>query len=166
MDVQLSLRVRNCSLTLHIYEQREELLQPVFHAAEQSPELETELLVPSEHNWRLIQDLAANKHILEVVNDQGCYRIIETGTEVTRATRERYSFHKNVVSSACGETWTRRCFKREDWDIEVITRTVLTSDPQHFHIHAQLDAYDEGNGYFLATGLKTYRRIWSDGSLF
>ena len=58
--------------------------------------------------------------------------------------RDRYSIQLEEVLSSRGETYTQRAFKRDDWDIEVITRTVLTCDAEHFEIAAELDAYEAG----------------------
>jgi len=41
-----------------------------------------------------------------------------------------------------GETLSTRGFKRKDWAVKTITRTVLISSPTHFHLLADLDAYE------------------------
>lgn len=119
-----------------------------FEAPEQAPDLAVVHLEPSHHNWLLTKDLASDLSTLEVINDQGSFIIDETDTRITRATKEWYSFQDNDETSARGETWTRRCFKRDDWDVEVLTRTVLTSDVDNFHVHAQLDGFDQGERVF------------------
>ena len=43
---------------------------------------------------------------------------------------------------------------RGDWSIRTITRTVLTSTPEHFRVTAMLDAY-EGNQ-------RVFRRDWDE----
>ena len=35
-----------------------------------------------------------------------------------------------------------RSFRRKDWSVKTITRTVLTSDEAYFFIRAELDAYE------------------------
>lgn len=97
----------------------------------------------SEHNWLLQRDLAAKEATLEVINDQGHFRIEEIGTEVRRSTREWYTTRDDDFTSARGETYTERSFKRDDWDVEVYTRTVLSCDERNFYIHAQLDGYED-----------------------
>ncbi|SDL89585.1 hypothetical protein SAMN05661010_02849 [Modicisalibacter muralis] len=120
----------------------DERLRPLAEP-EQAPAVETTRLEPSEHNWLLHRDLANKESTLEVINDQGGYRIDEIGTEIRRSTREWYSFMKDDFTSARGETYTQRAFTRDDWNIEVITRTVLTCTATDFLIHAQLDAYED-----------------------
>lgn len=113
-----------------------------FAGPEQAPEPDIVPLAPGEVNWRLVEDLAADTFTLEVTDDRGAYLISQTDTQITRASKEWYSIKRNDINSTRGETWTRRCFKRADWDVEVLTRTVLTSDQTMFYLHAQLDAYE------------------------
>jgi putative CocE/NonD family hydrolase len=113
-----------------------------FGEPEAAPELAVTPLEPGEHHWRVSRDLVSNVSTLEVVNDQGSFRIDETDTTIRRATNEWYSFRWNDVNSVRGETRTVRRFEREGWRTEVVTRTVLTSTPEEFHINAQLDAYE------------------------
>lgn len=140
-------------LTLPVRRDTGEPANISFKEPEQAPDLDVELLEPSHHNWRLIKDLAEDKSTLEVINDQGRFRIEETDTEVARSTKEWYSFTDNDVASSRGETWTSRGFSRGEWDTEVITRTVLTSDAHNFYIHAQLDAFESGH--------RIYSQNWS-----
>ena len=110
--------------------------------AEAAPELATETLQTGDHQWRVIRDLATDVSTLEIVNDEGAFRIPETGTVVRRATNEWFSFRWNDVTSARGETRTVRRLEREGWRTEVVTRTVLTSTEHDFHVSAHLDAYE------------------------
>jgi putative CocE/NonD family hydrolase len=107
-----------------------------------APELETTPVQPTEHHWRVTRDLVTDVSTLEVANDQGAFVIDETGTLVRRATNEWYSFRWNEVNSVRGETRTVRRLERDDWRVEVTTRTVLTSTPTDFVVTAQLDAYE------------------------
>lgn len=149
----VSISMADSFLYLPLRECRNEPDTLVFEKPEQAPDLAVEMLEPSNHNWLLTKDLAADVSTLEVINDQGSFVIGETDTEIVRSTKEWYSFRGDEVNSAKGETWTRRCFRREDWDIEVVTRTVLTSDPERFYIHAQLDGYERDE--------RVYSRNWS-----
>jgi len=138
----ISLHTANSSLTLPVRKTTEQSPAPEFAAPEQASDLEVSVLEPSEHNWRLVKDLASDTSTLEVINDQGRFRIDETGTEIARSTREWYSFSEEDVHSAKGETYTYREIARDDWNVSVITRTVLTSDADSFQVHAQLDGYE------------------------
>ncbi|MGP9679912.1 CocE/NonD family hydrolase [Halomonas sp. AOP27-A1-41] len=113
-----------------------------FGAPQSAPPLEITHLAPSRHNWLLHQDLAAKGSTLEVINDQGCFRINDIGTEIHRCAREYYTTVGNDFTSARGETMTESSFQRDDWHTEVYTRTVLSCTETDFIIHAQMDAYE------------------------
>jgi len=138
----ISVNPGNSYLTLPVRQPPSRGSEPRFEEPEQGPDLEVSVLEPSEHNWRLVKDLAVDTSTLEVINDQGRFRIEDTGTEVARSTREWYSFSEDEVHSARGETYTYRQLVRQDWNVSVITRTVLTSDAHNFQVHAQLDGYE------------------------
>ena len=55
---------------------------------------------------------------------------------------ETYTYRADDFSSVRGETLCTRGFKRKDWCIKTVTRTVLTSSSAHFHLLADLDAYE------------------------
>ncbi len=120
-----------------------------FAEPEAAAELATTLLNPGNHHWRTIRDLETGTSTVEIINDQGRFRIDDTGTEIRRVSNEWYSSRGNDVNSVRGETQTIRRYERGDWRIEVQTRTVLTSTPTDFVVNAQLDAYeldeDKGN---------------------
>ncbi|MGW6175363.1 CocE/NonD family hydrolase [Arthrobacter sp. NPDC055138] len=120
-----------------------------FAEPEAAPELATTLLNPGNHHWRTIRDLESGTSTVEIINDQGRFRIDETGTDIRRVSNEWYSSRGNDVNSVRGETQTIRRYERGDWRVEVQTRTVLTSTPTDFVVNAQLDAYeldeDKGN---------------------
>lgn len=138
----VSVNTGKSVLTLPVRQPPEKGPSPRFEEPEQAPDLEVSVLEPSDHNWRLVKDLATDTSTLEVINDQGRFRIEDTGTEIARSTREWYSFSEEDVHSARGETYTYRQLVRQDWNVSVVTRTVLTSDPRNFRVHAQLDGYE------------------------
>lgn len=149
----IQINTANSFLTLPIREAKKEPATVAFEDPEQAPGLQVCALTPPEHNWCLFRDLASDTSTLKVINDQGSFRIKETGTEVSRATKEWYSFHDDDETSARGETWTQWRIARKDWDVEVKTRTILTSDKHTFYVYAQLDGYE--------TGIRTYSQNWS-----
>ncbi len=136
-----------------------------FGPPEAAPEAETTVLATGEHAWRVTRDLATDISTLEIVNDQGTFRIEDTGTIIHRDTREWYSFRWNDVTSARGATRTvRRLENGDDWRVEVTTRTVLTCTTSDFLINAQLDAYelDEQQGHPRVYSQNWGRRIPRD----
>ncbi|GJL69595.1 MAG: peptidase S15 [Nitrospirales bacterium] len=113
-----------------------------FGEPEGAPPLATTLIEPERHNWRVIRDLAKDVSTLEVVNDRGIVRLNDIDLEVQNNAVETYTYQADNFSSVRGETYWVRSFKRRDWSVKTITRTVLTSTPTHFHLRADLDAYE------------------------
>jgi len=101
----------------------------------------TQLEAP-EHNWLVHRDLAADLSTLEVVKDEGRYRLDDLDLEITDRTWDNYTFQGDDFSSLRGETRSERAFARGDWQVRTTTRTVLTCDPDNFYIHAELDAWE------------------------
>jgi len=99
-------------------------------------------LVPGRQRWAVTRDLVDYTSALEVVKDLGVVRFDDIDLELARRADERYSWVADDVGSVRGEvTWTMG-FARGDWAVETRTRTVLTSTPTDFRLHAQLDAYE------------------------
>lgn len=157
--VRLTIYPQNSSLCLPVRPIRaDEATRFPFAEPEQAPSIETTRLQPSEHNWLLHRDLARKESVLEVINDQGRFRLDDIGTEIHRSNREWYSFRDDDFTSACGETYTERAFKRDDWNIEVYTRTILTCTATDFHVHAQLDAYEDNYRIYSQNWERTIAR--------
>ena len=115
---------------------------PTFGDPEGAPPLATTQLASGDNQWRVVRDFASHEAALEIVKDGGTWRIDDTGTELTRRTDESYRVVDDDPLSARGETRTVRRFVRDDWAVEVLTRTVLSCTATDFHVHAQLDAYE------------------------
>ncbi|SFP92222.1 hypothetical protein SAMN05216419_103323 [Nitrosomonas cryotolerans] len=113
-----------------------------FGEAEGSKPLKKSLIEPEHHNWHVIRDLAKDESTLKVVNDRGIYRLETINLEVQSKTIERYTYRADDFLSVKGETHCTRGFKRNDWFVKTITRTTLTSNATHFHLLADLDAYE------------------------
>jgi predicted acyl esterase len=100
------------------------------------------LLEPPHHNWLVHRDLAEDVSVLEVIKDEGSYRIEGIDMEVGDRTWDWYTYQGDDFSSVRGENRTERTFRRGDWSVRTTTRTVLTADATHFYIHAELDAFE------------------------
>ena len=115
-------------------------------------------LVPVEEAWTVVRDLANDKSTLEVVNDEGRYRINPLNLEIASRTTERYSYSGSDYLSLRGWTEWQRSFRRPtpdprepDWEVTTITRTLLTSDATNFRIRATLDAFEGDSRVFAKT---------------
>jgi len=152
--VQLTVRTGASAIRLPVRSTRElDGRLRGFEEPEAAPEQALTLLRPEEHQWRVLRDLAADVSTLEVVNDEGTYRVEDADLEVERRTTEWYTFANDDFASPRGETYCIRGFRRGDWAVRTVTRTVLTCDAEHFHIRAELDAF-EGD-------TRVFSRNWS-----
>ena len=113
-----------------------------FAPPEGAPATPIRQLTEPHHNWRVIRDLAEDISTLEVVNDNGSAYLEEIDLEVQRKALEWYRFRGDDFSSVQGETLWERGFRRGDWRVRTVTRTLLSSTPAEFLLHAQLDAYE------------------------
>ncbi|PWG61902.1 CocE/NonD family hydrolase [Spiribacter halobius] len=101
-----------------------------------------EVVEPEHHNWWIHHDLAGEESTLEVIADEGTYRIPRIDLTVTQRATERYRSRGDDFTSPSGEVCTTRKLRRGDWQITVETRTLLTCDTENFYINASLDAWE------------------------
>ncbi len=57
----------------------------------------------------------------------------------------------NDVDSVRGETRWERTLRRGYWSVRTVTRTVLTSTAEEFHVDADLDAYEGDRRVYCRT---------------
>ncbi len=141
-QVELSLRPEACRLILPERERRDDPPLRELGEPEGAPPMEIERLTEPEHSWRIVRSIVEDEAALEVLNDEGSYRIPEIDMQILRRTEERYSFRGSDFASLRGMTTTERGFARGDWRTRVTTSTILTCDAKNFYIHARLDAFE------------------------
>lgn len=122
---------------------------------EAAPAISVPHLTTPEQNWRVIRDLSKDQSMLEVINNEGTFVIEEIDLTLWSDTREWYTHIGEDFESMRGETYAIRGMARGDWSIEVTTRTVLTASSTHFHVYAELDAY-EGDERIFAKNWNTH----------
>ncbi|WP_324650270.1 CocE/NonD family hydrolase [Georgenia sp. H159] len=127
---------------------------PSFEEPEGADPIEVVRLEPGAQDWRVSRNLVDLTGTLEVVKDLGTVRFPDIDLSVVRRAFERYSFRGSDVTSVRGETEWTMGFARGAWQVSTTTRTVLTSSPTAFHLHAQLDAF-EGEERVLAKSWTT-----------
>ena len=96
----------------------------------------------------MIRDLASDVSTLEVINDNGNVYLEAIDLEMQRKVLEWYRYHDDDFNSVEGETVWERGFRRGDWRVRTLTRTRLTSTPNTFVVHAELDAYENDRRVF------------------
>ncbi len=129
-----------------------------FPGAEQAPPLATRMIAPPHHNWRVIRDLASDVSTLEVIKDEGVYRLEGAGLTVREQAFEWYSSRSGDFGSVRGETYHRRGLGRGSWRVETIGRTVMTSDADQFYIRADLDAWEGERRVFARSWDRAIKR--------
>ncbi|MGM0594283.1 MAG: CocE/NonD family hydrolase [Pseudomonadota bacterium] len=129
-----------------------------FAPPEAAPPMTTETLEPGRHSWRVIRDLGTDVATLEVINDNGTVYLPAADLAMQLSAKEWYSYRGYEVDSVRGETIWRRGYRRGDWQVSTVTRTVLTSDAENFYIHAELDAYEGENRIYADNWNVTIKR--------
>ncbi|QFU03053.1 Cocaine esterase [Halomonas sp. THAF5a] len=157
---RLTLWPGACRLVLPRRDPRpaEEAALPAFAEPEGAPALAKTLIQPSQESWRVIRDLAQDRTTLEVVHDEGRYRIDDIDLEIAARVTERYAYAYGSYDSASGWTEWQRSFRRGDWEIHTLTRTLLTADADNFRIRATLDAWEGETRIFARTWDETIPR--------
>jgi uncharacterized protein len=147
---QLTVYPRTSALVLPLRSDpgAQELPVPPLGEPEGTPPVATTQLTPRRERWTVTRDLIGYTSALEVVKDLGAVRFDDIGLAVTRRADERYSWVADDVGSVRGETTWAMGFTRGDWTVQTRTRTVLSSTPTEFRLHAQLDAYEDAERVF------------------
>lgn len=145
---------------LHIYTANTFLRLPVrirkaddedlrkFEKPETAEPVQKTLLEPNRSNWYVKRDLANDFSTLEVLKDDGKYLLNDINLQIGSKTMEWYSYKNDNFDSVRGETYWEQTFERENWKVRTVTRTILTSDSEHFRVQADLDAYENESRIF------------------
>ena len=112
-------------------------------------------LCETDYGWHVTRDLEKDISTLKVIKDEGCYRLEDIDLEVRDRATEVYSSCADDFTSLRGEVVSMRSLKRGDWYAKTETRTVLTCTEDAFHLHADLDAFLDGDRVYC----KTWNRI-------
>ncbi|MGM0404302.1 MAG: CocE/NonD family hydrolase [Thermodesulfobacteriota bacterium] len=140
---RLTIYTRTSRLLLPVRqkETKDKELRP-FGPAEGAPPALKTLIQPSRQSWTVIRNLAKGESRLEIISDEGVYRLDDTDLEIAAKVVENYAFTDDDYASLRGETSWVRWFKRKEWKVRTVARTFLTSDTTHFHLRAELDAWE------------------------
>ncbi|MFD8231485.1 CocE/NonD family hydrolase [Streptomyces sp. NPDC059696] len=149
----LSVHEHSSTLTLPVrpVEEPDEVPSSPFGEPEGTPPLAMTQVTPPEERWDVKRNLIDYRSELDIVKDRGTVRFEDIGLEAGRRAHERYTAVADDFTSAGGETtWTMR-FRRDDWDVRVVTHTRLTCDASDFFVDATLDAYESDRRVFSRT---------------
>jgi putative CocE/NonD family hydrolase len=149
----LGVHEHSSTLTLPVrpVDEPDEVASSPFGEPEGTPPLAMTQVTPSEERWEVKRDLIGYHSELDIVKDRGTVRFEDIGLEAGRRAHERYTAVADDFTSVGGETtWTMR-FRRDDWDVRVVTSTRLTCDETDFFVDATLDAYEADRRVFSRT---------------
>ncbi|SFR78121.1 hypothetical protein SAMN05216203_3003 [Marinobacter daqiaonensis] len=156
--VRLKVHTGNSSLELpeRLPQETDRQLMP-FGQPECAPPPAITRLTEEHHNWLVHRDLANSASTLEVINDSGSYRLEAIDLNVQARVVETYSSVDDDFTSPQAEVVTERSLWRDDWGIRTVTRTLLTASPEAFHLHANIDAYEQSG----EVEKRVYCNTWS-----
>ncbi len=148
--VTLTLFAGAGRLTLPVRAPRQESL-PEFLPSEAAPAMLSEPIRKPANSRRLEQDLATGETSLRIVDDFGEKRITAHGLEVGSTARETYAIRPDDPLSARAEThWTMQV-GRGDWRTRTETYTRQWADRDHFHVEAEMEAFEGDTRVFHRT---------------
>lgn len=146
--VRLTVFTGSSRFTLPVLSDRVEASEWSFEGAESAPSIRTKTIRAPEMNWWVHHNMAQDRSSQNVVKDSGIQRIEEVGLDLEDSTEEWYSFLDDDFNSATGEVRAIRGFEWKERTARSVTRTILSSTETHFHIDAELDAYEDGRRIF------------------
>jgi hypothetical protein len=142
--VKLTVHLGESRLTLPVRPPRpaEDAAVTPFAEPEMGPPLARTQLVPGDEQWAVRRDLARDITHLEVMADEGTFRLDDIDLTIAARVLERYSFRYADPTSVKGYCEWQRSFSRGAWRVRMVTRTLMTCDRARFYVTATLDAYE------------------------
>ncbi|HJL16991.1 MAG TPA: CocE/NonD family hydrolase [Sandaracinaceae bacterium LLY-WYZ-13_1] len=131
-----------CRLLLPVRERRDDGEPVAFEPPVGAEPPPTSQLVEPRQDWVITRRLGDLVTEQEVIDDNGVVRFDDIDLEVGERMISRFSHTYDDYDSVRGVTTSERTFRRGDWSVRTSTRTVLTSTPTHFRLHAELAAYE------------------------
>ena len=147
--VRLGIHLEQCRFLLPVRTPQADQDRLIhFPPAQTAPPLTRTMLEPEHQNWVVVRDLARDVSTLEVIKDEGRFRLEEADIEIRDKTLEWYSYRAGDFDSMRGETHHEREMRRGEWAIRTVANTVLTADAHRFYVRADLDAWEGGRRVF------------------
>ncbi len=105
------------------------------------PPLEAEVLTPpARGRLSIVRNLAAGTTEVRVVRNLGAIRIRDVDLELKALGSELYVAHPDDPGVTRSETDRRAEFRRGDWHVAVVTRSVLTATADTFRLQTEITA--------------------------
>ena len=97
-------------------------------------------------------------NIMEIKADNGKIRIKESGMEMGSKSLHRFSISESDPLSACAEYEWEWEYGRGNWQTKTHTYTKITSDLNHFYLHAVLIAWEDNKQVFKKEWDEQFKR--------
>lgn len=141
--VTLTVHPAGCRFDLPVRRHGSHGVAPAdFLPVEGAPSLDVESIEPAPRGWTVKEDLADGSVCVEIGDGNGTFRIVENDLTIKANGTEQYSYQGNDYATVVGEANWALGMSRGDWSVRSVTRTVQTSTPTHFHIEADLSAWE------------------------
>jgi uncharacterized protein len=125
---------------------------PDLGAAWSPPPLEVDVLMPpARGRISVTHDVASGRATVEVVRNLGGIHIAETGLELRALGSERYCVLRDDPAIAWSEAVREAGFQRNDWNVRIVTRSMVDATPTNWRLRATLDAFDDDRRVFSRT---------------
>ncbi len=125
-----------------------------FAEAEGAPALRAETLRPPSGSRTIERDAASGRVTLETFDDFGEMRIAAHGHESGSVVRQSFSIEPEDPLSARVETVWSYTVGRGDWQTRTVSRSVMWSDRENFHLEAELEAFEDEH--------RVFEKIWRE----
>lgn len=156
---RLTIELQGSALVLPVREPRPDDDQLIrFQEPECATPMRRSVIRARHYDWLVTRDLARDISRLQVVKDEGRYRLNAIDLEIENKTTETYQYKENDFTSVRGETESSYRLQRGDWNVATETRTQLTCDAENFFLQADIDAYEEDRRIYCRTDTWTIPR--------
>ncbi|MBT6275514.1 MAG: CocE/NonD family hydrolase [Chromatiales bacterium] len=125
-----------------------------FEGAQSSPPLAETVLRQGGHERDLKVDLATGRQTLRIEDDFGRRRIDAHGLITETIARERYEIDPSDPLSAVAHTHWTEVVARGPWSTRTESKSKLWSDQTHFHLSAELLAFEDE--------VKVFEKHWEE----
>ena len=159
--VTLHVTTGRSTLTLPVRPDRDDAaaLRELLPAASTPLAARTMLRPAASSVVRVEEDFATGQVAMVHVEDSGKTRIDADGWTYGNTIRRRFAIHPDDPLSASVELAGEEVYGREgELDVEIRTRMRMTSDQTHFHVHARLEADEDGRCVFSRAWLEAIPR--------
>nr|WP_306283118.1 CocE/NonD family hydrolase [Mesorhizobium sp. LMG17149] len=141
--VTLTVHPADCRLELPVRVGSARDPEPApFAEPEGAPPLRVETISKPQKGWTITENLADASTVVEIGEGAGTYRMVDNDLTITSLGHERYSFRSDDFGSVKAEAKWEFEFSRADWRMHSVTETTMTATPSHFHIEANLQAWE------------------------